>query len=87
MGSPIETLLPPFTGGIAPGSPLLPIDRCDQGGCSAQAFVRVVIADSPLLFCGHHFACNEVGIVSTKGVRVDDFRDMINRQSNSSAAG
>ncbi|HVM28878.1 MAG TPA: hypothetical protein VM433_14560 [Mycobacteriales bacterium] len=27
-------------------------DRCDR--CSAQAFVRVVLANGELTFCGHH---------------------------------
>ena len=27
-------------------------DRCDR--CNAQAFVRVVLANGELTFCGHH---------------------------------
>lgn len=32
--------------------PLTALDRCDS--CGAQAYVRVVLGDSELLFCGHH---------------------------------
>ncbi len=28
------------------------LDRCDS--CGAQAYVRVTLNDSELLFCGHH---------------------------------
>ena len=28
-------------------------DRCDS--CGAQAYVSAVLANGPLLFCGHHF--------------------------------
>ena len=32
--------------------PLSGLDRCDN--CGAQAYVRVVLNGSELLFCGHH---------------------------------
>ena len=32
-------------------------DRCDQ--CGAQAYIRVSIGESELLFCGHHGRRNE----------------------------
>ena len=32
--------------------PLSALDRCDS--CGAQAYVRVVLGGSELLFCGHH---------------------------------
>lgn len=32
-------------------------DRCDQ--CGAQAYVRVTIGESELLFCAHHGRRNE----------------------------
>lgn len=32
---------------------LTAVDRCDR--CGAQAYVRVVLAGSDLLFCGHHW--------------------------------
>ena len=33
-------------------SPLKASDRCDS--CGAQAYIRVVLAEGDLLFCGHH---------------------------------
>lgn len=43
---------------------LIALDRCDHGGCSAQAYVIVqyetgtegIENPGELLFCGHHFA-------------------------------
>lgn len=32
--------------------PIIGLDRCDS--CGAQAYVRVVLGGSELLFCGHH---------------------------------
>lgn len=32
-------------------------DRCDQ--CGAQAYIRVAIGDSELLFCAHHGRRNQ----------------------------
>ncbi|MCA0379835.1 MAG: hypothetical protein LCH36_10440 [Actinobacteria bacterium] len=32
--------------------PITGLDRCDS--CGAQAYVRVVLSGSELLFCGHH---------------------------------
>jgi hypothetical protein len=37
--------------------PLTSVDRCDR--CGAQAWVRVGIGESDLLFCAHHFADSE----------------------------
>lgn len=33
-------------------SPLSALDRCDS--CGAQAYIRAVLAEGELLFCGHH---------------------------------
>jgi hypothetical protein len=33
-------------------SPLSATDRCDS--CGAQAYIRAVLPDGELLFCGHH---------------------------------
>ncbi|HIY65262.1 MAG TPA: hypothetical protein H9830_03165 [Candidatus Agrococcus pullicola] len=33
-------------------APLSALDRCDS--CGAQAYVRVMMASGPLLFCAHH---------------------------------
>jgi hypothetical protein len=30
-------------------------DRCDVGGCPAQALVMVEFKDGDLIFCSHHF--------------------------------
>jgi hypothetical protein len=41
------------TGTVTPPAPTLTaFDRCDR--CNAQAFVRVVLANGDLTFCGHH---------------------------------
>ncbi len=37
---------------LAADRPMSALDRCDS--CGAQAYVRVVLNDSELLFCGHH---------------------------------
>ena len=39
-------------GVVAADRPLTGLDRCDS--CSAQAYVRVLLNDSELLFCAHH---------------------------------
>ena len=36
----------------APSYELTALDRCDS--CGAQAYVRVVVNNSELLFCAHH---------------------------------
>ncbi|HLI40217.1 MAG TPA: hypothetical protein VKV35_01025 [Streptosporangiaceae bacterium] len=42
-----------MTGAIAPTRPLTALDACDR--CGAQAYVRVLLANSgELLFCAHH---------------------------------
>ncbi len=44
-----------MTGTATPPAPtptLTAADRCDR--CNAQAFVRVVLANGELTFCGHH---------------------------------
>src|ERR1700691_5146028 len=41
------------TGAMAPTKPLTALDVCDR--CGAQAYVRVLLANSgELLFCAHH---------------------------------
>jgi hypothetical protein len=48
MDHPLSDLLPPLTAH----------DRCDHGGCSAQAYVAVrmrMTDKESLYFCGHHF--------------------------------
>jgi acetyl-CoA carboxylase beta subunit len=42
-----------LTGALAPTRPLTALDVCDR--CGAQAYVRVLLANSgELLFCAHH---------------------------------
>ena len=42
-----------LTGAMAPTKPLTALDVCDR--CGAQAYVRVLLANSgELLFCAHH---------------------------------
>ena len=42
-----------MTGAMAPTKPLTALDVCDR--CGAQAYVRVLLANSgELLFCAHH---------------------------------
>ncbi len=42
-----------MNGALAPTKPLTAADRCDR--CGAQAYVRVLLANSgELLFCAHH---------------------------------
>ena len=38
-------------------------DRCDR--CGAQAYVRIFIGFSDLLFCGHHYRDHEDKILKT----------------------
>lgn len=37
---------------LAADRPITGLERCDS--CGAQAYVRVTLNDSELLFCGHH---------------------------------
>ncbi len=56
-------------------TPLAVADRCDR--CGAQAFVRVVLVNGELLFCGHHgrsYADALAGVALT----VEDHTDAIN---------
>lgn len=39
-------------GVLAADRPMTALDRCDS--CGAQAYVRVVLNGSELLFCAHH---------------------------------
>ncbi|MBK0421265.1 hypothetical protein JD292_04120 [Leucobacter sp. CSA2] len=42
---------------LAADRPLSALDRCDS--CGAQAYVRVVLGGSELLFCAHHATKHE----------------------------
>ncbi len=57
-------------------------DRCDR--CGAQAFVRVVLRNGDLLFCGHHGRENAVALESV-ALFVEDGTGTINTKPSPSA--
>lgn len=48
---PNDRKVPDVTTALAT-SPIKATDRCDS--CGAQAYIRAVLPDGELLFCGHH---------------------------------
>jgi len=52
-------------------------DTCDK--CQVQAYVRVMIGTSDLLFCGHHFRENEAALAA-RGYPLRDSRYMLTRK-------
>ena len=48
---PNDRKVPDVTSALAT-SPLKATDRCDS--CGAQAYIRAILPDGELLFCGHH---------------------------------
>lgn len=50
-------------------------DRCDH--CGVQAWVRVLVFGTELLFCGHHWGVHEARLAALDSVW-DDQRDRIN---------
>jgi len=59
-------------------------DRCDAGGCPAQAWVLVKFLTGELLFCSHHFDKFEAALIKDAYEVVDE-RHRINAKSESSA--
>jgi len=59
-------------------------DRCDVGGCPAQAFVLVKFLTGELMFCGHHYNKYEASLAKD-AFDVIDTRDEINSKPESSA--
>jgi hypothetical protein len=59
-------------------------DRCDTGGCPAQAWVLVKFLTGELLFCSHHFDRFEAALIKDAYEVVDE-RHRINAKSESSA--
>ena len=49
-------------------------DRCDR--CGAQAYVRVTLGGSELLFCNHHYNENETALLPV-ATSVDDQRERL----------
>lgn len=62
-------------------------DRCDNGDCSAQAFVRSRTEDHlrMLDFCGHHHTKHAAALAAAGFIVAIDNRDKINKKSESSA--
>lgn len=60
------------------------LDRCDHGGCGAQAFVIVKFLQGELIFCGHHFTKHEQALYNYAYDIIDE-REFINSKSQSSA--
>jgi ribosomal protein S14 len=56
-------------------------DRCDR--CGAEAFVLAKGLSGELLFCGHHFAKMEAGLVAW-AYEILDERDLINEKGGAS---
>ena len=50
-------------------------DRCDQ--CNAQAYVLVKGVSGELLFCGHHYAKNEAGLIKFSYEIIDERTKLI----------
>jgi hypothetical protein len=83
MGSPITAVLPQDVQDATEGQfDLSKADRCDR--CTAQAFVVARQGSMMLLFCGHHYARNEVAL-DEQGFTIDDFRHLINAKPSVSA--
>lgn len=57
-------------------------DRCDR--CGAQAFVRSVLTNGELLWCGHHYEEFKAGLESVT-IFTEDHRDKINQRPSLSA--
>jgi hypothetical protein len=65
-----------MTGALAPTKPLNALDVCDR--CGAQAYVRVLLANSgELLFCAHHGRLHAVALAKV----AVDIQDESNRLS------
>ena len=66
----------------APGARLTHDDRCDR--CGAQAFVRVLLANGDLLFCGHH-GRRHGDVLAEVALAVEDYTETINARPSPSA--
>ncbi len=58
--------------------PLSGLDRCDS--CGAQAYVRVVLNGSELLFCGHHAKKHEAKLRPMAEVWHDETSRLVDAQ-------
>ncbi len=67
-------------------APLTALDRCDDK-CGAQAYTRWVNANQhDMLFCGHHTTKHEVKLMKTGFQMIQDEREKLSIQRESSAA-
>ena len=94
MSATPGTMNRPATSTLEPEHrPLTAWDRCDAGtsmagqhtSCGAQAFVRVVLPNGELLFCGHHFNKHSAALIGA-GALVDNQLDRINDKPSPSAS-
>lgn len=61
---------------------MLTPDRCDAGGCGAQAFLRVALRDAGTLdFCHYHYPLYEDALSRQGAVIVADDRRMLSRET------
>lgn len=51
-------------------------DRCDVGGCGAQAYGAASFLNGELLFCGHHLG-RHMGELEKQAAAIVDNRDAI----------
>ncbi len=58
--------------------PITGLDRCDS--CGAQAYVRVVLSGSELLFCGHHAKKHEAKLRPMAEVWHDETSRLVDAQ-------
>jgi hypothetical protein len=58
---------------------LSPLNRCDQ--CFAEALVLVKGVTGELMFCGHHYAKNEVGLIKFAYEIVDERDKLIENKA------
>lgn len=63
---------------LATDRPITGLDRCDS--CSAQAYVRVVVHGSELLFCGHHAKKHEAKLRPMAEVWHDETSRLVDAQ-------
>lgn len=59
-------------------------DRCDLGGCNAQAWVQATFTRGDLLFCRKHYLESKA-VIDGQALAVLDETHLINARSESSA--
>lgn len=61
---------------LAADRPITGLEHCDS--CGAQAYVRVILNDSELLFCGHHAKKHEEKLRPMADVWHDETSRLVN---------